>query len=342
MKKFIFSILFFVILSGTGVCQSETELFDKGVDLYKKGQHQLSIDTFSQLISIEPENAEAYRIRGSAHMKLTQYDMAVKDFEKAVILTPQANGVYSDLGTALYYSQHYEKALKSYNTEVENGHQNHLVYFNRAICLEQLSKFDQALDDIATSLSIKPDFYWALCYQGNLMVQKEAYSLAKESYEAAIQLGTDDPYAKEKLALIQSKIKDSQAGEKTNKINSDKSLQPAKLSKPVKLSDSTKSSGSAKLSDPDKPDASARQKESNTAWAIQSGAFRIQANAERMKKRLIENGFNARVLGMKDTKENQWYLVRSGYYSDKETAEKVVPLFKKQGINPMVRPVDNW
>ncbi len=87
MNKLIFPILFFFILSGTGLCENETELFDKGVELYKKGEHQQAIDTFSDLIALSPEKTEAYRIRGSAYMKLTQYDLAVKDFEKA----PQEN-----------------------------------------------------------------------------------------------------------------------------------------------------------------------------------------------------------------------------------------------------------
>ncbi len=328
MKKIIFPILFFFILSGTGVCHTETELFDKGVDLYKKGHHEQALDVFSQLITFAPEKIEAYRIRGSAYIKLSRYDLAVKDFKKAIALAPEMNGVYSDLGTAWYYSQNYEKALKNYNIEIENGPQNHLVYFNRALCLERLAKFDQALDDIAISLGIKPDFYWALCYQGNLFVQKKEYSLAKESYEAAVQLGTEDPYAKEKLVLIQDKVKMAQSKLNTAMPDTSKSIKPIKSSNPVKLSDPNKPLDPREVSD--------------EAWAIQSGAFRIQANAEKMKNRLVENDFNARVLEIKDKKENKWFLIRSGYYSDKETAEKVIPLFKKLGINSVVRPVGNW
>ncbi|MCF6247612.1 MAG: tetratricopeptide repeat protein [Desulfobacula sp.] len=318
MKKIIFPILLFFILSGTGVCGTEIELFNKGVDLYKKGQHQQAIDTFSQLISLAPKKIEAYRIRGSAYMKLTQYDLAVKDFGKAATLAPELNGVYSDLGTAWYYSRNYEKALDNYNIEIENGHENHLVYFNRALCLERLGKFDQALEDISTSLKIKPDFYWALCYQGNLLVQKNEYPLAKKSYEAAIKLGGEDPYAKEKLALIQDKIQENQPEQKINATGQAELVAPARLSEPAKH--------------PAPPGA----------WAIQSGAFRQQANAEKMKKLLEKDGFNARVLMLKDKKEKKWYMVRSGYYSDKETAKKVVPLFKKMGIDSIVRPVDTW
>ena len=303
MKKVIIPTIIFAVLSfflpgisiGEPASLPETELFNEGISLYKKGSYPQAIDTLSKVIELAPDHLDAFRIRGSSFMKQNKFKMAIKDFEKAVGLAPDQNGVYSDLGTAWYYEKNYEKALDNYDREIEKGHQNHLVFFNRALCLEKLGKIDRALEDINTSLAIKSDFYWAYSYKGNLLVHKKEYEAAVKAYQAAIDIDADDPYAKEKLAQVRTQIK------KSGNMN-----------------------------------------EESAEWSIQSGAFLVQKNAVRLKKKLTEKGFNTRVITLKDHKGRQWYIVRSGRYPDEETAKKAMPKFTESGYNPVVRPADTW
>jgi cell division protein FtsN len=54
-------------------------------------------------------------------------------------------------------------------------------------------------------------------------------------------------------------------------------------------------------------------------------------------------GFDSRVLILKDSKDETWYLVRSGNYADKNEAQKDFALLKKKlGIRPVVRSVGDW
>ena len=302
MKKLTFILRNFIVmtilLSSVSLAPlyalSDSDPFISGIDYYKQKQYQKAVEALAEVIESEPDNVDAFRVRGSSFMKLGKYDNAIKDFQKAIDLAPHRNGVYSDLGTAWYYYQNYEKALDNYNLEIKNGHRNHLVFFNRALCFKKLGKMEKALEDIHTSLDIKPDFYLGLCYKGNLLALKENYAKAAEAYEAAIKIDPENTYAKEKLDLIKNKIPDA---------------------------------GSAKT---------------GSGWAVQSGAFRNENNAQRMKSRLIKQGFDTRVLALDDKNGIAWYIVRSGKYTSQESALQAVKALENLGIKSVVRPVDSW
>lgn len=214
MKKTKSFRSYFIILFGlcTLIFQTQCpaladpDVYRAGIEAYKTGQYENAVQELTKVIDKEPENLDAFRIRGSSFMKLNRYDDAVRDFEKAVVLAPDRDGVYSDLGTAWYYSKNYEKALENYNIEIRKGHRNHLVFFNRALCLEQLGQFNKALADIETALQIKPDFYWGQCYKGNLLALKKEYAKAAQAYRTAIRLDEKDTYARERLALVENKV----------------------------------------------------------------------------------------------------------------------------------------
>lgn len=302
MKKSILILLYFTVLpilwsniQLTPVfALSDSDPFISGIGYYKQKQYKKAVDALSKVIKDEPENIDAFRVRGSSLMKLGKYDHAIKDFQKAVDLAPDQNGVYSDLGTAWYYNKNYEKALDNYNLEIENGHRNHLVFFNRALCFKKLGEVEKALKDIHTALEIKPDFYLGLCYKGNLFSLKKKYAKAAEAYKAAIKIDAENPYAKEKLDLIKDKIPES---------------------------------GPA---------------DNSSAWAVQSGAFRNRDNAQRMRTRLVNEGFDTRLLAIEDKEGMAWYLVRSGKYQSKNTALQAVEALKKLGVQSVVRPAGSW
>ncbi|MBU8849912.1 MAG: SPOR domain-containing protein, partial [Desulfobacterales bacterium] len=55
------------------------------------------------------------------------------------------------------------------------------------------------------------------------------------------------------------------------------------------------------------------------------------------------NGFDSRILVLKDSRNRNWYLVRSGSYANQDEAQKAfLSLKDKVGINPMIRPVGTW
>nr|NJM03128.1 tetratricopeptide repeat protein [Desulfobacula sp.] len=269
------------------LCFAETEkdLFDAGVLLFKQGQYQESLDKFSRLIEIAPGNADAYKNRGVCYMKQEKYDLAIADFETAKGLFPELKGLYSNLGVAWYYKKEYEKAIQNYDVELEMTPDNYVAHFNRALCLAELHRDPEALDALARTLDLNPDFYWALCYKGDLLARSGETAKAVESYETAVQKDPNNTYAKEKLALLKEK--------KPEMIGSEAKAAP--------------------------PEAHTNPEAS---LSIQAGAFLNRPNADKVKTKLTENGFDADILILKDSKGRDWFLVRSGRYASSKEAKK--------------------
>ncbi len=296
--------------------QTEKELFDKGVSLFKQGEYQQAVDEFSKLIQLAPDNADAYKNRGVSYMKQEKFDSAIQDFETAKRLFPELKGLYSNLGVAWYYKKEYEKAIENYDLEIEMAPENHVAYFNRALCLAELGRTGQALSDLEHTLKLNPDFYWALCYQADLLAQEGKDLQAVEAYEAAVALDPKNTYATGKLARLREKLKD--ADQKDPKAQQENKKQPPRKKQ--------------------KPAPSPAK-----GYALQAGAFLNQANAEGLKDRLIQNNFDAKVLVLKDSRDRTWYVVRSGNYSlHKDAEQAAVSLKEKLAIKSLVRPAGEW
>ena len=321
MKKIIILILTSLFFCTGIFAQTQKEIFENGVGNFKKGQYQNAINAFSELIELAPDHADAFKNRGVSYMKQEKFDLAIKDFETAKKLFPELQGLYSNLGVAWYHKKEYAKAIKNYDLELEMAPGNHVAYFNRALCLAELDKSDQALEDLEKTLNLKPDFYWAICYKADLLAAKGNIIKAKEVYKEAIKYGSKNTYAKNKLERLDKTV------EKNKKLEPIKTA--TQLAKPVQIK---------------KPqDTSEEKTPQDSGFAIQTGAFLNQNNATRMKKQLIEMGFDARLLILKDSKGKTWYIVRTGKYASKNRAQKDYSLLKeKLGSQPITRPVGTW
>jgi len=306
LKKILFLILLTLCLYISAYAQTQKELFDDGVLLFKQGQYQQAIDSFSKLIEIAPGNADAYKNRGVTFMKQEKYDLAIEDFNKAKELFPELKGLYSNLGVAWYYKKEYEKAIENYDIEIEMAPDNAVAYFNRALCLSELNRKTEALDDLSKTLDLQPDFYWALCYKADLLALTGDNKKAIEAYEEAIRQDPQNTYSKEKLDLLRQKLEKKESPDQ-QKITPENT------------------------------------KAVRSGYAVQTGAFLGQENARKMKKKLAMNGFDSRILVLKDSSDRTWYLVRSGTYLNQTAAQKAASdLKKKLGMESLIRPVDNW
>jgi len=312
LKKIIFLFLISLYSYTNTYAQTEKEIFDAGVLLFKQGQYQQAIDSFSKLIEVAPDNADAYKNRGVSYMKQEKFDLAVLDFEKAKKLFPELKGLYSNLGVAWYYKKEYEKAIENYDIEIEMAPENHVAYFNRALSLAELGKNKEALEDLSRTLKLRPDSYWAICYKGDLLAEEGDNIAAIETYKEAVEQNPEDSYAKGKLAQLRQLLSQKETLKEKETI-----AEPE--SKPENTNDSS------------------------SMYALQAGAFLNQENANKMNAKLLKNGFDSRVLIIEGSKDRTWYLVRSGSYANKKEAQKAsVPFKENLGFKPMVRPFGTW
>jgi len=323
LKKTIYLILLCLCFSTTVTAETQKTLFDKGVTQFKQGQYQQAIESFSKLIEMAPQNADAFKNRGVSYMKQEKFDLAITDFERAKALFPELRGLYSNLGVAWYYKKNYEKAIENYDIEIEMAPENPVAYFNRALCLAELKRNEEALEDLSQTLKLKPDFYWALCYKADLLADAGKNIQAINAYEAAIQQDPENTYATQKLTRLRQI---TGPPEKTTTVPATEPAHPT-----AQETAQTKDPGPTRATNP------------ATGYALQAGAFLGQTNAEKMKSTLTARGFDSRILTLKDAKDRTWYLVRSGHYPRVDEAKQAIFSLKNViGVAPVVRKVGTW
>jgi tetratricopeptide (TPR) repeat protein len=211
MRPYICVLAIILFSFGPVFAAGEKETFDKGVQHLRQKEYAEAVQIFTELIDASGENANVYKNRGVAYMKMKKFDLAVKDFRKAEKLNPELEGVYSNLGTAFYYKKEYDKAISSYDREINLRPDNAVAYFNRALALAELEKLDRALADLDRTLERKPEFYWALCFQGDLRARKGWIKKAARSYKKALRLKEDSGYAQKQLDAL-TKVSDDDGG----------------------------------------------------------------------------------------------------------------------------------
>jgi tetratricopeptide (TPR) repeat protein len=75
--------------------QSNEKWIKMGSDLFKDGLYQHAIEALNNAIEINPQDASAYLLRGTAYYILRQFNPTINDFNKAIELNPQdAAGYY--------------------------------------------------------------------------------------------------------------------------------------------------------------------------------------------------------------------------------------------------------
>jgi cell division protein FtsN len=84
-------------------------------------------------------------------------------------------------------------------------------------------------------------------------------------------------------------------------------------------------------------------RQSNTAYALQVGAFLIKENAARRLEILKKSGYPAAIVNFVDSKGRRWYSVRLGKYLSLEVAKKQADDFTaKEKMDSVVRPVGRF
>jgi tetratricopeptide (TPR) repeat protein len=117
MKKIIYWMIFVTVYSAglTGCGGSEAKkinFFEKGKDLYKKGDYIHARLELKNAIQIDPEFAQGYYHLGLIELKTSKYENALTCFSKAADLNPRLWKAQLELGRLYLAGKATEKALE--------------------------------------------------------------------------------------------------------------------------------------------------------------------------------------------------------------------------------------
>ena len=113
-----------------------------------------AVEASVRTLEIDPTNADAWYLKGSAIFATAGYEDAIEAFNKALEIKPDYVSAYYDKGRALYHMKMFKEAVLA---------------------------FDNAI-------SIQPKFVEALYQKGNAQIKLSAYDAAIVSFEQALKI----------------------------------------------------------------------------------------------------------------------------------------------------------
>ena len=96
-----------------------TREFETGVQMMNLGYFKRSIDYFDKVINKNPNFAEAWNKRATAHFMMGNFDLSMQDISKTLQLEPRHFGALDGMSLIFIHTNQPEKAIEVYDKMLE-------------------------------------------------------------------------------------------------------------------------------------------------------------------------------------------------------------------------------
>jgi lipoprotein NlpI len=144
-------VVLFPPAAGGADDKKANDFLNSGRKRYSKRDYAGAVDDFTSVLKLEPKNAEALDLRGSAYFMLGKFKESVADFDAYLKFMPDKADGHWRRGISLYYAGRYEegkKQFKGYENLDKNDVENAVWYFLCAAKKDGLKKAREGMLEI--------------------------------------------------------------------------------------------------------------------------------------------------------------------------------------------------
>jgi tetratricopeptide (TPR) repeat protein len=98
------------------------KLYKQGVAANKKGDFDEAIRFYSKAISLKPDSAALFYVRGRVYVEKERYDNAISDFTRAITLKPTYAEAYNHRGVTYIGKGQNSQAVTDFKKACELGY----------------------------------------------------------------------------------------------------------------------------------------------------------------------------------------------------------------------------
>ena len=206
-KFTVYCLLITVICSLLINCTGSSEAFiEKAKEQMIKGKAQEAIPFLNKAIDKDPNNPQAFNMRGAAYFELKDYVNASLDYEKVMQLDPKDYRPYFNRASIKMEKSNWEGALSDCNKAIAIQPDTVENYIKRGIVLAALKQSENAIKDFDKALLMNPNETNALYNRGNIYFQIDDLANAAKDFTKAIQIAPNFGKAFYGLGIVQQKM----------------------------------------------------------------------------------------------------------------------------------------
>ena len=131
--------------------QNVEAVFNKAENLFAAGEYKEAMTLYTQVISLEPENMNAFLRRGFCYSVLKQYDLSIQDYSRVIEVHGKHPYAYLSRGSAYNKTENYKAALVDFDMVLSIDSKNQEAYNNRGWAKNGLGLYKEACSDWKTS-----------------------------------------------------------------------------------------------------------------------------------------------------------------------------------------------
>ncbi len=167
----------------------------KGFAFIQLRQSEDAINSFDQAIAINPDCQKAlfWFYRGLELHSLKRYEDAVDSFDRGLQIEPDSDSYWNFRGHALRSLKRYEEAIISYDKAIAIDSNNDSAWFQKSFVLSQLGRYEEAVIGYDKAIEIDPNNYRAWFQKSFVLLQLGRCQDAIDSYKHALDINSNDP-----------------------------------------------------------------------------------------------------------------------------------------------------
>ena len=167
-----------------------------GVSAAQIGKLDQAVQAFEQIISLNPNHANAHFNMGNALKDQGKLEKAIDAYSNALSLKPDYEAALNNVVVALKIKgktgeKRLKKILKTYNKAQLIKNENANSYFSRAVNLQTRGKLEEAIEAYNKALDIKPDYAEAHYNMGIALQDQGKLEGAIKAYNKALAIKPD-------------------------------------------------------------------------------------------------------------------------------------------------------
>jgi tetratricopeptide (TPR) repeat protein len=160
------------------------------------GRAQDALTDFNKAISLDPNYTQSYANRGLIYRQIGKPDLALADYNKSLSIDPNYAPAYLGRGMVYRLDQLSFLPLQDFNKAIQIRPDNAQAYFNRGLLYQSQHQHQFAIDDFSTAIGLSQQ-------------KAEPYLAINDSKAAAGDLEQNDTQAKEGFARVGGKFAES-------------------------------------------------------------------------------------------------------------------------------------
>jgi tetratricopeptide (TPR) repeat protein len=139
------------------------ELFARGIALEEHAsQHALAIETYQQVLELDPDHAAAHINLGTLHYNRQEYALSEMHYRRAIEVDVRYALAYFDLGNVLDETGRVAEAIQTYTTALQLAPTYADAHYNLALAYEKIKEPRKALQHWRAYAKLDTTGPWAM------------------------------------------------------------------------------------------------------------------------------------------------------------------------------------